>query len=35
MHGWVRAGQDAFGDAALRCKLIDAALVFVRALPAK
>jgi len=35
MHGWVRAGPDAFGDDALRGKLIDAALAFVRALPAK
>jgi hypothetical protein len=35
MHGWVRAGPDAFGDDALRRKLIDAALAFVRALPAK
>jgi hypothetical protein len=35
MHGWVRAGPDAFGDDALRRRLIDAALAFVRALPAK
>lgn len=26
MHGWVRAGPSAFGDEALRRKLIDAAL---------
>lgn len=35
MEGWVRAGPDAFGDDALRRKLLDAALAFVRALPAK
>jgi TfoX-like protein len=35
MRGWVRAGPDAFGDDALRRRLIDAALAFVRALPAK
>lgn len=35
MQGWVRAGPAAFGDDALRRKLIDAALVFVRSLPAK
>lgn len=35
MHGWVRAGPGAFGDDDLRRKLIDAALLFVRTLPAK
>ena len=35
MHGWVRAGPGAFGDDGLRRKLIDAALAFVRTLPAK
>jgi hypothetical protein len=31
----VRAGPGAFGDDALRRKLLDAALAFVRSLPAK
>jgi hypothetical protein len=35
MHGWVRARPGAFGDDSLRRKLIDAALAFVRTLPAK
>jgi hypothetical protein len=35
MQGWVRAGPAAFGDDALRRKLIEAALAFVRSLPAK
>jgi hypothetical protein len=35
MQGWVRAGPAAFGDDALRGKLIQGALDFVRALPAK
>ena len=35
MHGWVRAGPDVFGDDTLRQKLVDAALAFVRSLPAK
>ncbi len=35
MQGWVRAGPVAFGDDALRRKLIQAALAFVRTLPAK
>jgi hypothetical protein len=35
MHGWVRAGPNAFGDDALRRKLLDAALGYVRSLPAK
>ena len=35
MRGWVRTGPAAFGDDALRGRLIDAALRFVRSLPAK
>ena len=35
MHGWVRAGPGAFGDDGLRRKLVEAALTFVRSLPAK
>jgi TfoX N-terminal domain len=35
MNGWVRAASEAFGEDALRRKLLDAALAFVRALPAK
>jgi len=35
MRGWVRAGPTAFGDDALRRKLLEAALDFVRSLPAK
>lgn len=35
MQGWVRAGPSAFGDDALRRRLVDAALAFVRSLPAK
>jgi hypothetical protein len=35
MPGWVRAGPGAFGDDALRRRLVDAALAFVRSLPAK
>lgn len=35
MQGWVKAGPDAFGDDALRRKLLDAARSFVRTLPAK
>ena len=35
MRGWVRAGPEAFGDDALRERLVDAALRFVRSLPAK
>jgi hypothetical protein len=35
MPGWVRAGPGAFGNDALRRKLLDAALAFVRSLPAK
>lgn len=34
MQGWVRAGPSAFGDDTLRRKLLDAALAFVRSLPA-
>jgi hypothetical protein len=35
MRGWVRAGPGAFGDDAMRRRLVDAALAFVRSLPAK
>jgi len=35
MRGWVRAAPEAFGDDALRRKLIDAALAFTRGLPGK
>jgi hypothetical protein len=35
MHGWVRAVPEAYGDDALRRKLLDAALAFVRSLPNK
>jgi len=35
MSGWVRASQDICGDDALRAKLLDAALAFVRTLPPK
>lgn len=35
MNGWLRAGPDAYGDDALRQRLIAAALAFVRDLPAK
>lgn len=35
MHGWVRAGADAYGDDGLRKRLIDAALAFVATLPPK
>lgn len=35
MPGWVRVQAAAYGDDALRAKLIAAALDFVRALPAK
>jgi hypothetical protein len=35
MPGWVRAGPKAFGNDALRRRLIEAALVFVRTLPPK
>jgi TfoX N-terminal domain len=35
MQGWVRAGPGAFGDDALRRRLLDAALAFARSLPAK
>lgn len=33
--GWVRADAQAHGDDALRQRLVDAALVFVRSLPPK
>ncbi|WP_234729643.1 TfoX/Sxy family protein [Acidocella facilis] len=35
MSGWVRAAPEAFDDDALRTSLLDSALAFVRALPAK
>ncbi|OCP17536.1 MULTISPECIES: TfoX/Sxy family protein [unclassified Ensifer] len=35
MHGWVRAGADAYGDDGLRKRLIDAALAFIETLPPK
>jgi hypothetical protein len=35
MSGWVRAGADAYGNDALRRKLLDSALAFVRTLPPK
>ncbi len=35
MPGWVRAGPAAFGNDALRRKRLNAALAFVRSLPAK
>jgi len=35
MSGWVRAGPAAYGDDALRRRLLIAALDYVRALPAK
>lgn len=35
MNGWVRAGAQAFGDDALRKRLLDAALAYVLSLPPK
>jgi hypothetical protein len=35
MSGWIRAAPDAYGDDALRRKLLDAALEFSRSLPKK
>ncbi len=35
MAGWVRAGPDAYGDDAVRKRLLMAAIEFVRTLPAK
>ena len=35
MHGWVRATPEAYGDDALRRKLLNAALDFTRSLPKK
>ena len=35
MHGWVRAAPEAYGDDALRHKLLEAALDFTRSLPEK
>ncbi|ACE89380.1 hypothetical protein AMC90_CH00385 [Rhizobium phaseoli] len=35
MHGWVRANAEAYGDDALRWRLLDAALAYVESLPGK
>ncbi|RDL50886.1 hypothetical protein BLJAPNOD_02012 [Ensifer sp. M14] len=35
MHGWVRAGADAYGDDIMRKRLLDGAIVFVETLPLK
>ncbi|MFL9863584.1 TfoX/Sxy family protein [Paraburkholderia fungorum] len=35
MHGWVRAASEVYGNDALRQKLLNSALTFVRSLPAK
>ena len=35
MHGWVRAGPNAYGDDALRRRLLTSALAYVEALPPK
>ena len=35
MEGWVRAGPAAYGDDALRRRLLEEAVTFVRGLPAK
>ena len=35
MGGWVRADPDAYGDDALRKRLLDAAVAFTNALPRK
>ena len=35
MGGWVRAGPDAYGEDALRRKLLDAAVEFAKSLPKK
>jgi hypothetical protein len=35
MGGWVRAGPDAYGDDALRRRLLAAAVAFTGSLPAK
>ncbi|MGO4125287.1 TfoX/Sxy family protein [Inquilinus sp. YAF38] len=35
LPGWIRAGAAAYGDDALRRRLLDAALAFVRTLPPK
>ncbi|WP_349434937.1 TfoX/Sxy family protein [Pararhizobium sp. A13] len=35
MNGWVRAGVKAYGDDALRKRLLDAALAYVLSLPSK
>ena len=35
LPGWVRAGPEAYGDDALRKRLLQAAVKFVRSLPGK
>ncbi|ACP25916.1 cold-shock domain family protein-related protein [Sinorhizobium fredii NGR234] len=35
MHGWLRAGAEAYGDDVLRRRLLDAALDYVLSLPPK
>lgn len=35
MQGWVRFGADVYGDDDLRHRLLEAAMTFVRSLPAK
>lgn len=35
MHGWVRVASEVYGNDALRQKLLDSALTFVRSLPEK
>lgn len=35
MHGWVRATPEVYGDDALRQRLIEAVLEFIRSLPKK
>lgn len=35
MHGWIRAAPEVYGSDALRLKLINAALDFIRSLPKK
>ncbi len=35
MDGWIRAGPAAYGDDAIRARLIEAALKFAKGLPPK
>ncbi|MBX4932831.1 TfoX/Sxy family protein [Rhizobium bangladeshense] len=35
MHGWLRASAEAYGDDALRRRLLDGALAYVESLPDK